>query len=91
MSPRTFSRRFREETGVPPHAWLTQQRVSHARHLLETTDLPVGRVAAAAGLGSAASLRQHLNAAIGVSPLAYRRTFAAGARSGKRTAPETPR
>ncbi|PXY19955.1 AraC family transcriptional regulator [Prauserella coralliicola] len=75
MSLRTFSRRFREETGLPPHTWLTRQRVLHARHLLETTDLPVDRVAAESGLGSAASLRQHLNAAIGVSPLAYRKTF----------------
>ena len=76
MSVRTFSRRFRAETGQSPRAWLTQQRVLHARHLLETTDLSVERVAAEAGLGTAASLRQHLNTAIGVAPLAYRRTFA---------------
>ncbi|SFB51016.1 transcriptional regulator, AraC family with amidase-like domain [Amycolatopsis marina] len=76
MSLRTFSRRFRAETGLTPRAWLIQQRVQHARHLLETTDLTVDRVAAEAGLGTAASLRQHLNSAIGVSPLAYRRTFA---------------
>ncbi|GHF24243.1 AraC family transcriptional regulator [Amycolatopsis deserti] len=76
MSVRTFSRRFRAETGQSPRVWLNQQRVLHARHLLETTDLPVERVAAEAGLGTAASLRQHLNAAIGVAPLAYRRTFA---------------
>jgi transcriptional regulator GlxA family with amidase domain len=75
MSVRTFSRRFREETGLPPRTWLTQQRVLHARHLLETTSLPIDRVATEAGLGSAASLRQHLNSAIGVAPLAYRRTF----------------
>lgn len=77
MSVRTFSRRFRAETGMPPGVWLTQQRVQHARHLLETTDLPVDVVATAAGLGTAASLRQHLRASIGVSPLAYRRTFRA--------------
>jgi len=77
MSVRTFSRRFRAETGQPPGVWLNQQRVQHARHLLETTDLSVDAVAAAAGLGTAASLRQHLRASIGVSPLAYRRTFRA--------------
>lgn len=77
MSVRTFSRRFRAETGQPPGVWLTQQRVQHARHLLETTDMSVDAVAAAAGLGTAASLRQHLRASIGVSPLAYRRTFRA--------------
>ncbi|MFD6454941.1 GlxA family transcriptional regulator [Nocardia sp. NPDC055165] len=78
MSVRTFCRRFREETGLPPGQWLTQQRVDHARHLLEATDLPIDRVAADAGLGTAASLRQHLSAAIGVSPTAYRQTFQAG-------------
>src|SRR4051812_42497512 len=41
MSVRTFNRRFREETGRSPGAWLIEQRVDHARHLLEATDLPV--------------------------------------------------
>lgn len=77
MSVRTFSRRFREETGMSPGTWLIQQRVRHARRLLETTDLPVDRVATESGLGTAASLRQHLRASIGVSPLAYRKTFRA--------------
>ena len=75
MSVRTFTRRFREETGTSATQWLVQQRVSHARHLLETTDTPVERVASDAGFGTTASLRQHLHAAIGVSPLTYRRTF----------------
>jgi transcriptional regulator GlxA family with amidase domain len=75
MSVRTFNRRFREETGRSPGAWLIERRVDHARHLLETTDLPVDDVARLSGLGSGASLRQHLRAAIGVAPLAYRRTY----------------
>ncbi|MEU0275827.1 helix-turn-helix domain-containing protein [Streptomyces sp. NPDC006307] len=75
MSVRTFCRRFREETGMPPGKWLTRQRVEHARRLLETSDLPVDQVAAHAGFGTAASLRQHLAAAIGVSPSSYRRAF----------------
>ncbi|MEV0806334.1 helix-turn-helix domain-containing protein [Micromonospora sp. NPDC050200] len=77
MSVRTFSRRFREEVGMTPGQWLTRQRVEHARRLLETTDLPIDRVAAEAGFGTAASLRQHLADAIGVPPLAYRHTFRA--------------
>ena len=75
MSVRTFNRRFREETGASPGAWLVEQRVNHARHLLETTDLPVDDVARTAGLGTGASLRQHLRTAVGVSPMTYRRTF----------------
>lgn len=75
MSVRSFTRRFREETGVSPAQWLARQRVDHARQLLETTDLPVDEVARRAGFGSAVSLRQHLHATVGVAPLAYRRTF----------------
>jgi transcriptional regulator GlxA family with amidase domain len=75
MSVRTFTRRFREETGLSPAAWLTRQRVEHARLLLETTDLPVDEVARRAGFGTGVSLRAHLRAAVGVAPLAYRRTF----------------
>lgn len=75
MSVRTFTRRFREETGASPAQWLLQRRVDHARRLLETTDLSIDQVAQSAGLGTAASLRQHMQTAIGVAPTAYRRTF----------------
>ncbi|WP_369141118.1 GlxA family transcriptional regulator [Modestobacter versicolor] len=75
MSVRTFTRRFRQETGLSPQRWLTQQRVALARRLLESTDTPVERVAAEAGFGTTASLRQHLHAAIGLAPLTYRRSF----------------
>lgn len=78
MSVRTFTRRFREEVGVSPGQWLARQRVERARHLLESTDLSVDRVARDAGFGSAQSMRQHLQAALGVTPTAYRRTFRAG-------------
>lgn len=75
QSVRTFSRRFRAETGMSPSAWLVHQRVQHARHLLEVTDLSVDQVATESGLGSAATLRHHLGRSLGVAPLAYRRTF----------------
>jgi transcriptional regulator GlxA family with amidase domain len=75
MSMRTFTRRFRAETGESPTSWLIRQRVQHAQRLLETTDLPVDAVAARSGLGSGASLRAHLRTRVGVSPTTYRRTF----------------
>ncbi|GGT09921.1 GlxA family transcriptional regulator [Nonomuraea spiralis] len=75
MSVRTFTRRFREETGMSPAKWLSGHRVRHARRLLETTDLGVEEVARRSGFGTAVSLRQHLHAAVGVAPLAYRHTF----------------
>ncbi|MFJ8106128.1 GlxA family transcriptional regulator [Streptomyces sp. NPDC096132] len=75
MSLRTFARRFHDEVGVSPGRWLIQQRVAHARQLLEASDLPVDQIAGRVGFATGASLRQHLHAAIGVSPQAYRRTF----------------
>ena len=75
---RSFTRRFREETGISPLRWLAAQRIALARQLLESTDASVDRVAAEAGFGTPASLRQHLRAAIGVAPLAYRHTFRGG-------------
>ncbi|MFB9233934.1 helix-turn-helix domain-containing protein [Plantactinospora siamensis] len=75
MSVRTFTRRFRSETGLSPAQWLLQQRTEHARLLLETTDLAVDQVARRSGFGTAAALRQRLHQRVGVSPSAYRRTF----------------
>ena len=75
MSVRTFTRRFRDETGMSPARWLSQQRVDRARHLLETTDLPVDQVARHSGFGTAAALRAQMAASVGVAPSAYRSTF----------------
>ncbi|MYW46466.1 helix-turn-helix domain-containing protein [Streptomyces sp. SID486] len=78
MSVRTFTRRFREETGISPGQWLTQQRIERARQLLESTGLSMDQVARDAGFGTAQSMRRHLQTALGVTPTAYRRTFRAG-------------
>ncbi|MFD0268903.1 GlxA family transcriptional regulator [Streptomyces sp. NPDC127106] len=80
MSLRTFTRRFRDEVGMTPVQWLTAQRLDLARHLLESSDLPVDLVAHRSGFGSANSLRQHMRSSLGISPIAYRRTFSPDAR-----------
>lgn len=75
MSPRTFARRFQQETGTTPYRWLLGQRVLLARELLEGTDETMEAIATRAGLGSAATLRHHFAQWVGTTPQAYRRTF----------------
>jgi transcriptional regulator GlxA family with amidase domain len=75
LSPRTFARRFRAETGATPHHWLTGQRILLAQRLLEESDHGIDTVADLAGFGSAAVLRHHFVRRVGTTPQAYRRTF----------------
>jgi len=75
MSTRTFARRFVAVTGTTPHRWLQSQRARLAQHLLETTALPLAKIAAQAGFSDAQLLRLHFKRVVGTSPSAYRRTF----------------
>jgi AraC family transcriptional activator FtrA len=75
MSSRNLGRHFRSATGTTPLQWLLTQRIRRAQELLETTDDSVDAIAAAAGMGTATTLRRHFNRAVGVPPNTYRRTF----------------
>ena len=75
MSPRTFARRFREETGTTPHRWLTHQRLIAAQRRLETTGEPVEIVAERVGLRTADTLRLHFRRTLQTTPTAYRGRF----------------
>lgn len=75
MSPRTLTRRFREQTGASPLQWLHRARVRHAQHLLETTDHTVERIGAQVGFASSTAFRDRFKRVTGVSPHTYRRTF----------------
>lgn len=75
-SPATLHRRFRAELGQTPHGWLTYRRLEHARRLLENSTHDVEQVARLSGLGTAANLRTQLRRATGLSPTAYRATYA---------------
>jgi transcriptional regulator GlxA family with amidase domain len=79
MSPRTFARRFVQETGTTPLRWLTGQRILLAQRLLEDTDESVDEVAWQAGFGNATAFRHHFHAWRGTTPAAYRRTFQSAA------------
>ncbi|GGP94179.1 AraC family transcriptional regulator [Streptomyces griseomycini] len=75
MSPRTFARRFRQETGTTPYRWILRQRVLLAQRLLEATDETVDAIAGRTGFGDAAALRHHFVRTVGTTPQAYRRAF----------------
>lgn len=78
MSRRTFTRRFREATGTTVVKWLAFERIARAQQLLETTDMPIERVAAEVGFGTALSLRQYFSNQVHTSPSSYRRAFRDG-------------
>ena len=75
VSPRTFSRRFVEDTGYTPMQWVLRARIDVARELLERSDLGVEQIADRVGLGTGANLRLHFQRILGTSPSEYRHTF----------------
>lgn len=75
MSPRSFARRFKEETGTTPYKWILQQRIRRAQQLLEGTDLDIERIAREVGFNDSTTLRVHFNRIVRTTPTAYRRTF----------------
>jgi AraC family transcriptional activator FtrA len=78
MSLRTFLRRFRDATGTTPAEWLVGERLALARDPLETTELPVERIATDCGFGSADTLRHHFRRRLATSPARYRAGFSLG-------------
>ncbi|MFE9763404.1 GlxA family transcriptional regulator [Streptomyces sp. NPDC005808] len=75
MSPRTFARRFQQETGTTPYRWILRQRVLLAQDLLEASDETMDAIAGRTGFGNAAALRHQFVRTLGTTPQAYRRTF----------------
>jgi AraC-like DNA-binding protein len=72
LSQFALLRAFRAATGLPPHAYLNQLRVRHARRLLDD-GLPAAEVAARTGFADQAHLTRHFKRVVGVPPAAYQR------------------
>jgi transcriptional regulator GlxA family with amidase domain len=82
MSLRHFSRVFRAQVGVSPAAYVEGVRLETARRLLETTALPIERVADSAGFGTPEAFRRTLARRVGLSPREYRARFGIGESGG---------
>jgi transcriptional regulator GlxA family with amidase domain len=78
-SPRTFARRFREQTGTTPLQWLLNARVRRAQELLETSRRPIDDIALRCGFDSPVTFRARFRKLVGLNPSAFRQRFAASA------------
>lgn len=79
MSPRNFARRFKEQAGQTPAAFVTAARLEASQRALTQSDAGLETVAADCGFGSVDSLRRAFRRRLGVTPAAYRARFRGGA------------
>lgn len=80
LSPRQFTRRFKDVFKATPAAHLDALRFDEARRRLATTADSLGGIVEAVGLRSEEAFRRAFERRFGVTPSAYRRQFAAHAR-----------
>jgi AraC family transcriptional regulator len=79
LSEYHLARMFRTSFGLPPAAWIAQQRVERARLLLRTTTLPLAQVAARCGYANASHFSHRFREAVGVAPTLYRQAIGVAA------------
>lgn len=75
VTPRSFARRFRAATGLPPMEYVHAIRIEEAKQLLETGALGVEDVGRAVGYEDPASFGRLFKRRTGLTPAAYRRKF----------------
>ncbi|WP_309122474.1 AraC family transcriptional regulator [Paenibacillus sp.] len=78
LSPSRFAAKFKATYGLPPHRYLLEMRLSHARELLRTTALSQEAVAAYCGFADIHHFSKAFKRRTGVTPGAWREE---GARS----------
>ena len=78
IAGRTLKRRFKDATGLSIIDYVQNLRIEKAKHLLETTDLPVDEIGGFVGYENLSFFRQLFRRRCGLSPANYRRLFNAG-------------
>jgi AraC family transcriptional regulator len=72
MSPRHFSRLFKESVGSPPHSYVVARRVERAKDLMLGTDLSIAEVALRVGFSGQSHLHFHVKRMLGATPASLR-------------------
>jgi transcriptional regulator GlxA family with amidase domain len=75
MSPRNFSRAFKQAVGITPAQHLEALRVEAARRLLETSSLSQAEIAGRVGVNNTETLRRIFGRHLHVTLGAYRKSF----------------
>jgi len=75
LSPRHFSRRFKDVFGSTPAAFVESVRLTEARERLTLPDQTIESVAASVGFKSADAFRRAFERRFGLKPTSYRRHF----------------
>jgi transcriptional regulator GlxA family with amidase domain len=77
LPERTFKRRFAQATGQAPLDYVHTLRLEEAKHLLETSELPVEAVAQDVGYQDASFFGRLFKRKVALTPAQYRRRFGA--------------
>lgn len=72
LSPYHFSRLFKLSTGLSPHQYLINCRITKAKQLLKTTALSISEIAMQAGFTDQSHLARHFKRQFGVPPSQFR-------------------
>jgi AraC family transcriptional regulator len=77
LSRSHFSRAFKLSTGLAPHQWLLQARISKTKQLMLETDIPLAQIAIDVGFADQAHFTRTFGRATGQSPRAWQRAHCA--------------
>jgi transcriptional regulator GlxA family with amidase domain len=75
LSERTFTRRFRQATGLAPLEYVHMLRIKEAKQMLEAGNAPVEEIAAEVGYGDPAFFSRLFRRKVNLTPAQYRRRF----------------
>ena len=75
ISDAWLTRRFREEVGLTPAAWVTAQKMNEAKRLLRMTDESVTQIALSLGYSSSQYFATAFHRITGRTPSAYRTLY----------------